>query len=101
MTKTTEKAISRGATTETDFRLFANLVNLRTQFEAQLAEMTKVPTGIPPPRGILLRYDFFLERGRFYQAQSLPKGFRRRKYHAAGPETGRQGNAELVFSLVR
>jgi len=77
--KTKKLALAAGARTETDFNLFANLVNLRKQFKKELDEMTKVPTGIPPPWGILLRYDFFLERGRFFQAQPLPKGYPHRK----------------------
>src|SRR5438552_4162903 len=77
--KTRKLALAAGARTETDFTLFANLVNLREQFKKQLDEMMKVPTRIPPPRGILLRYDFLLERGGFFQAQPLPTGYRRRK----------------------
>src|SRR5260370_26184153 len=79
--KTKELALSKGATTEMDFTLFANLHNLRKQFKKQLGQM-KMPTGIPPPRGILLRYDFFLERGRFFKAQPLPKGYRRESTQA-------------------
>jgi hypothetical protein len=65
-------AVAAGAKTEADFALFANLVSIRDQFRK-----LKVPKGAPPIDGIVLRYDHCLTRGRFYQAQPLPKGYRR------------------------
>lgn len=38
-----------------------------------------MPKGALSVKAMLLRYDFFLARGRFYQPQPLPKGYRRRK----------------------
>jgi hypothetical protein len=39
----------------------------------------KPTNGVPPPRGILLRYDLLLRRGRFFEPQPLPRGYRRRR----------------------
>ncbi|MBI3675185.1 MAG: hypothetical protein HY243_01025 [Proteobacteria bacterium] len=63
------------AKTDTDFALFAHLSKLRKQI-ADLIKKTKGGT-IPAPRCMLLRYDFFLKRGRFFEPQPLPKGIRR------------------------
>ena len=71
-------AVSAGARTEYDFALFANLASLRDQ-----VRKLRVPKGAPPVGGIILRYDHYLTRGRFYQPQPLPKGYRRgRPKHA-------------------
>lgn len=69
------QALAAGAKADTDFVLFEHLTKLRNQI-AELVEQS-ANGSIPPPRGMLLRYDFFLERGRFFQPQPLPKGIRR------------------------
>jgi len=71
MTKPTKrKATAAGAKTEEDFALFATLTSLRDSMKKQVTPMT---------RGILLSYDLVLKRGRFFQAQPFPKGYRRGK----------------------
>ena len=80
MTKLTKKlrmlALAAGAKTDTDFALFVHVVEGRKQ----IAKLIRNWKGtVPSPRGMLWRYEFFLERGQFFQAQPLPKGFRRGK----------------------
>jgi hypothetical protein len=71
MTKTTKrKATVAGAKTEEDFALFVTLVSLRDSVRKQLSPMT---------RAMLASYDLVLKRGRFYQTQPFPKGYRRGK----------------------
>lgn len=71
MTKTTKrKATAAGAKTEEDFALFATLTSLRDSVKMQLSPMT---------RAMLASYDLILNRGRFFQPQPFPKGYRRGK----------------------
>ena len=71
MTKTTKrKAIAAGAKTEEDFALFATLTGLRDSVKTLADPMT---------RAMLASYDLILNRGRFYQTQPFPKGYRRGK----------------------
>lgn len=67
-------ASAAGARTDEDFALFSGLVRLRDGFSK-----LKLSPGAPPVDGIILRYDHYLTRGRFYEPQSLPKGYRRGK----------------------
>ena len=79
MTKKTKKlALSKGATTEIDFALYVHLENVRTKFK-KLFSLTKMQNRVPPIQGKFLRYDFYLQRGRFFQTQPMPKGYRRGK----------------------
>ena len=70
-------AVAAGAMTETDFALFAQVTSAREQIAKIVRKWGKGT--IPSPRGMLMRYDVFLERGQFFEAQLLPKGFRRGK----------------------
>ena len=73
--KIKRQASAAGAKTDIDLALFASLANERTQFAKFIRESEPGP--LPPSRGLVMYSDFLLQRGRFYQAQSLPKGFRR------------------------
>ncbi len=71
MTKTTQrKATAAGAKTDEDFALFATLTSLRDSVKKLNDPMT---------RAMLASYDLVLNRGRFYQPQPFPKGYRRGK----------------------
>ena len=69
-------AVQAGAKTAEDFELFTALTSLRDQYRAMHATEQSEPV-----RDMLALYDHFLERGRFYEPQRLPKGFRRGKPH--------------------
>ena len=71
MTKATKrKATAAGAKTEEDFALFATLVSLRDSVKKLAGPMT---------RAMLASYNLILNRGRFFQPQPFPKGYRRGK----------------------
>jgi hypothetical protein len=72
MNETNEAAVRAGAKTEEDFALFAILVSLRDQFR----ELT-VPEGASTAAEMVALYDHYLEFGRFFRPQPLPRGFRR------------------------
>jgi hypothetical protein len=76
--KTKELALSKWATTEMDYALYIHLENVRTKF-IKLLSLTKMPNRRPPLKEMFLRYDFFLQRGRFFQTQPMPMGYRRGK----------------------
>jgi hypothetical protein len=73
--KIKRQASVAGAKTDIDLALFADLANRRTQVAKMIRQWE--PGAIPPSRWMLMRCDFLLQRGQFYQAQPLPKGFRR------------------------
>ena len=71
MTKTTKKrATAAGAKTEADFGLFDKLVCLRDSVKKLAGPMT---------RAMLASYNLVLKRGRFFETQPFPKGYRRGK----------------------
>lgn len=69
--KTRTLASAAGAQTDREFALYANLVGVCKALKKEL--------GNQQFRGMFLRYTFLVERGRFYEAQPLPKGFKRKK----------------------
>ncbi|HEY2414837.1 MAG TPA: hypothetical protein VGI40_21510 [Pirellulaceae bacterium] len=73
--KTHALAKAAGATVPCEFALFDRLRETR-QAAVKLVKEWKGGT-IPAPRGMLLRYDFLLKRGRFFRPQPRPKGLRR------------------------
>jgi hypothetical protein len=79
--KTRALALAAGAQTDREFALYANLVGACKTFKKELGKINKIemPIVVQQFRGMILRYTFLLERGRFFEAQPLPKGFKRKK----------------------
>lgn len=69
-----QAAVRAGAETEEDFLHFTTLTNLRDQYRAMHA--TERSESV---RDMLALYGHYLEHGRFYRPQPLPRGFRRGK----------------------
>ena len=64
-------AVRAGAKTGEDFTLFTTLTSLRDQYRAMHATEPSETA-----RDMLALYEHYLERGRFFKPQTLPKGFR-------------------------
>ena len=79
--KTKTLAIAAGAKTEGEFAFYGNLVGACTTLKKQVGKMNKIemPFAVQQLKGMILRYSFLLERGRFFEPQMLPKGFKRKK----------------------
>jgi hypothetical protein len=79
--KTRALALAAGAQTDREFALYANLVGACKTFKKELGKINKIemPIVVQQFRGMILRYTFLLERGRFFESQPLPKGFKRKK----------------------
>lgn len=73
--KATRLAGAVGAVTDIDFELFASLIQMHSEIKESLGKLKDQW----PYKTMLLRYEFILQRGRFFRPQHLPKGYRRRK----------------------
>ena len=74
MNETHHAAVRAGAATEEDFALFTTLTSLRDQYRAMHA--TEWSESV---RDMLALYDHYLQLGRFFRPQPLPRGYRRGK----------------------
>jgi hypothetical protein len=74
MDETHQAAVRAGAVTEEDLLLFTTLTSLRDQYRAMHA--TDPSESV---RDMLVLYYHYLEHGRFFRPQPLPRGFRRGK----------------------
>ena len=74
MDETHQAAVRAGAETEEDFALFTALTSLRDQYRAMHATEPSESA-----RDMLALYGHYLEFGRFFRPQPLPRGFRRGK----------------------
>lgn len=72
MNETHQAAVRAGAVTEEDFALFAALTGLRDQYRAMHAAEPSESV-----RDMLALYGHYLEHGRFFRPQPLPRGYRR------------------------
>jgi hypothetical protein len=72
MDETHQAAVRAGAMTEEDLLLFAGLTGLRDQYRAMHA--TEPSDSV---RDMLALYGHYLEHGRFFRPQPLPRGYRR------------------------
>ena len=79
--KSKVQAIAAGAKSEIEFALYTDLLAACTEIKKQLGKINKseMRVAFEQLNGMILKYEFLIHRGRFFESQPLPKGFKRKK----------------------